>query len=601
MGYGIDIGAANLKIVQVRRTLNGFRIVGASRKRLPRVEKPEETKQNAIRGVREALGLREGQVAVVGLSGRDINLKTVQQAQMKPIQYRTMMGYEVDQARGSDNQLYGDFCTLREPDPYYPNYLAMVGLAKVAYVDDRLAIAQSAGLDVRDAVPTPFAIYTAYHNAYGDENGTVMLLDIGAETTDLVLVRGGRLIFCRNVSTGARVFDQNISSMAGLSSDDAEARKIQYGTLGAPAEGADPREEEIRPAIRTSAGQLAGVITSSITFAKGQLNDRELTVDKIYVSGGGARLKGLPEYLQSSTKIAVEVLDPFKNCEWGSIGDNPDAKQLPSDLVAALGLAQISTQSRGGSILSIIPDRLKVRRNFFRSAVFLIAAGVVLAVGVAAATGVAIMRRSAAAAELAKFQEETKAVSDRITQLDKLEEELRVLIAKRRLLDSHVAPGRGLLETVLKLRKTLPDGIHVRTVELVNLAEDRAATPGGPRRLVFSYPNRGILEGTVPRGKTESPNDPDVRVHLSDAAGHSEPEVFSKGAMIGAIPVDAPWLGVLVKGEIDDNIKGGPGTVLDDLRLNFTDPLRGVSAEIFQEGPGNRPGWQTFRMVLRGE
>lgn len=598
MGFGIDVGSSTLKIVQVNRTLKGFRVVGAARRRLPKIDKPEESRQVVGRSVRELLGLREGRVGVVGLSGRDINLKLVQQAQMPAVNYRTMMGYEVDQARGSENALYGDFCTLREPDPYFPGYLAMVGLGKVSYVDERIGAAQAAALDVRDAVPTPFALYIAYRNAYGVENGTILLLDIGADNTDVAIVRGGRLIFCRNVSTGSRVFDQNISGMAGIGVDEAEARKIQYGNLGQGGDGADPREDEVRPAVRTSAGQLAGIIQSSINFAKTQLNDRELAIDKIYLSGGGARLRGLLEYLASATKIPVELLNPFQNVELGPMQEQDDFKSLPTDMAEALGLAQISAGG-GAGVLSILPDRLKARRNFMRGTMFLVVAGIALGVGLVAATVLGLIRRGTAAGELAKFNAETSAVNQRVQQLDNHEEELRKLVAKRRLLDSHVVPGRNLLDAVQKLRRTLPDGIYIRGLEFVNLADDRNAETG-PRRVVFGYPGRGILEGIVQRGKGLDPaNDPELKIRLVDAGAQAEPESFSRASMAGTIHVESPWLAVVIRGEIDETIKGGPGTVLDDIRLQFTDPVRGVTAELHEEGASTRAGWRGFRILLR--
>src|SRR5262249_1865186 len=154
----------------------------------------------------ESLGPRNGQGAgVVGLSGRDINLQVVQQPAMKPLNYRVMMGYELDQRRGEATDLYLDYCTLREPDAFFPQYLALIGMGKSAYVDDRIDLLAKSALDVRDAVPNSFALYSAYRNAYGTEPGTVLLLDIGSDNMDIAFVRGGRLIFARNVSSGARV------------------------------------------------------------------------------------------------------------------------------------------------------------------------------------------------------------------------------------------------------------------------------------------------------------------------------------------------------------------------------------------------------------
>src|SRR5688572_14807613 len=226
MGFGIDLGATSLKVVRLQRTLRGFRMVGAARMHIPAGKSRSEEAAGALR---ELLARTNPTVGVVGLGGRDVNLQVVQQSAMAPANYRAMMGYELEQRRGAEGELYGDYATLREPDPYNPGYIAMVGIAKRDYVDDRIGLVAGAGIDVRDAVPTPFALFAAYRNAYGNENGTILLADIGAENTDLALVRGGKLIFCRNVSTGAAVVDQGVARLGGLSAEEAEARKIQIG------------------------------------------------------------------------------------------------------------------------------------------------------------------------------------------------------------------------------------------------------------------------------------------------------------------------------------------------------------------------------------
>src|SRR4029077_19445209 len=132
--------------------------------------------------------------------------------------------------------------------------------------------------------------------------------DIGSDNMDIAFVRGGRLIFARNVSSGARAFDSQIAGARGCSPEEAELLKVSSANLG-PSENSedDEAEDSIRGPVRSAAGQLSGFITSSINHAKMQLNDKELAVDKIYLSGGGARLKGLVEYLSGALKIPVEL------------------------------------------------------------------------------------------------------------------------------------------------------------------------------------------------------------------------------------------------------------------------------------------------------
>lgn len=599
MGFGIDLGATTLKVVRVQRTLRGFRLVGAARTHVPA---GDQRKAEAVHALREILSRTNPGIGVAGLGGRDVNLQVVQQSAMAPANYRAMMGYELEQRRGAEGELYGDFATLREPDPYNPGYLAMVGIAKRDYVDERTSLFSSAGIDVRDAVPTPFALFAAYRNAYGVENGTVMLLDIGAENTDLALVRGGRLIFCRNVATGAGVVDQGIARLGGLSAEEAESRKIRFANLGPPSDNADPREDEIRPAVRAGASQIAGTIQSSLAFARSQMGEKDLAVDKIYLSGGGARLRGLSGYLQSALKIPVEILDPFKGVDLGKFANEAELAARPSDLTAALGLAQISVDPKSAaSSLSILPDRIKERRNFFRGPAFLVAAGILMAVGLAAVTGVAVMRRGKAAASLREFQEGNKEVELRIQKVNDSEAALRTLIAKWRMLDSHATPGRGVLDAIRKMRMILPEGVHIRAVKLVNLQEERGhMTP--PERVVFSSPGRGILQGVIPSRKSgAAATGEDVEIIIIEDGRRGAPEKFNSETMQGTVKIEAPWLGIQIEGEIDDRIKGTPQAVLDDLKQQLSDPSRGVTSELLQEGAGSRPGWQSFKIILQFE
>jgi hypothetical protein len=466
---------------------------------------------------------------------------------------------------------------------------------------DRIGLVAGAGIDVRDAVPTPFALFAAYRNAYGNENGTILLADIGAENTDLALVRGGKLIFCRNVSTGAAVVDQGVARLGGLSADEAESRKIRFANLGPPADDADPREDEIRPAVRSGASQISGTISSSLSFARGQLGEKDMTIDKLYVSGGGARLRGLTHYLQNTLKIPVEILDPFQGIDLGKFGDDAEIAARPTDLTAAIGLAQISCDPKSAaSSLSILPDRIKARRNFFQGPAFLVAAGVLMAIGLIAVTSVAVVRKSKATSALREFQEGNKEVDTRIQKLNDSEASLRTLIAKWRMLDSNVTPGRGLLDAVRKMRMTLPEGVHIKGVKLINLQDEQSHLLP-PERIVFSSPGRGILEGVKPSRKTNAPQAEQL-IRIIEDGRRRDPESFPPEMMEGAITIAAPWLGVQIDGEIDDRIKGGNAqAVLDGLRQDLSDPSRGVTTELLQEGVGSRPGWQQFKVILQFE
>ncbi len=591
MAYGIDIGASSLKVVALRRTLGGFRVVGAGRRRIPKIAgDPKPVMQKLLY---DAMGGGEGKrVGVVGVSGRDVNLQVVNQPKTTAVNYRQLMGYEVEQRRGAAGDLYADWCTLREPDPYFPQYLAMVGVAKSAFINDRISTAGGARVEVRDAVPNAFALFEVYRNCYDLEGGTQLLLDIGADNIDMALVRGGRLIFARNVSTGSRVFDTNLAGSGGTSPEEAEARKIQYGNLGPPADDADPREEEMRPAMRTGAGQLAGIINSSVQFAKTQLQDRELAVDKVYLSGGGARLRGFKEYLAGALKLPIEVLDPFRRINAKALEEVEDFRQLPSDMAVAIGLAMISASNgRGPARISIVPDLIRKRRNFAQGPLYLVVGGAILLAVMLVVTAVGFVRKAAHESALADFTARTKSVSDRITELDKVEAQQRDVVAKSEMLLAQGLAGRGAVDIISKLRKVLPEGVNVRKVEFSDLS-GRPHNPLPKRRCLFHLPGRGLVIGALVKDAKDGEG------NLVMANGESVPSVEA-----GEVKMwQAPSRGVQVEGEIDENIKGGASATLDSIKNQLNDPSRGVAAEIpFQEAAKGRPGWREFRILVRFE
>jgi type IV pilus assembly protein PilM len=602
MSYGVDLGSTALKVVSVRRTFGGYKVVGAARRRAPRgLEKTA-----LLKVLHEALGPRNGQRAgVVGLSGRDINLQVVQQPAMKPLNYRVMMGYELDQRKGEATDLYLDFCTLREPDQFFPQYLALIGIGKSAYVDDRIDLLVKASLDVRDAVPNSFALFTAYRCSYDPEPGTVLLLDIGSDNMDIAFVRAGRLIFARNVSSGARVFDTQIAGARNCSPEEAEETKVSWANLGPAASAQDEEmEDAVRGPVRSAAGQLSGFITSSINHAKTQLGDRELAVDKVYLSGGGARVRGLPEYLSSSLKIPVEVLDPFKKVDTSAVDKmgGETFRELPTDMAIALGLAQLVSPPPSVKSLSILPDKLKKRRAFFHTNLWLgIGAGVLVAT-LLVLTGLALVRRSAARSSLEEFVAQTGETNARIAEMGALEKAQRETAAKTDYLLSHLAGGRVLLDTVARLSKALPQEIRLRDMRMGDPDARPGARGGGGRgggtedkmRAAFTVRRRGLVTGEIDGdSKTE------LRIKGQDEPFKDEDIVDNLDQ--GVIKWPAFGRVVNLTGEIDEAIRGGARDALANLRDQLSDASRGVKASLKSQKASDKPGWRQFEIEITFE
>ncbi len=595
MSYGVDLGNSTIKVVALQRRLRGFVVTGAARRRLPKLAKPEDRKPAMQKLLHDSMAGMDGRRAgIVGLSGRDINLQVVQQPQMKRVNYRVMMGYEVDQRKGTDGQLYGDYCTLREPDAYFHQFLAMVGVGRMSYVDERIEIAKGSGIDVRDAVPNSFALYAAHKNAYGAEGGTVLLLDLGAENMDMALIRGGKLIYARNVSSGARLFDGNIGGMANTTPEEGEWLKIRYGNLLPASDNADPQEEEIRPAIRTAAGQISGFLQASVNHAKRELGDAELAVDKVYLSGGGARLRGLPEYLQSSLKIPLEPFDPFRSLDTSAVEKMgvDEFRSLPTDMAVAVGLAELALMPTERSTLSILPDAIKKRRNFFRTSFYLGGGAATLLAALLILTVVGMIRRGDRRSKLEKFTQAAGGQIEKIERMRQIEGAQRDVLAKLDKLTSATLAPKAIMDVVSEIRQYEEEGVMIRELRIVDPNEESERQGKASRRCLFHHAELGLVLGEIEERTEET-----LKVR-PDFPASSESRVFPVVECSHLATWEAEVRVVIVVGEVSAELPGKANRVLDEIKRRLTKEKRGQVARTASISDSDRAGWRRFEIAV---
>lgn len=569
MGIGIDLGQSAVKVVELRNGLGKAKLSGVARKRVARA-RLSDLPQLLSDGVASHL---HGKRAVLGVSGRDINLQMQIFPGTKLTNYPAMVRNEITNRRGESADLYIDHATLRRPDQYFPFYLTAFGVAKNSFIDERMDVALSMGATPVDVVPTPFALMAAYSHSYGVENGTVMLLNIGSDNTDIVLVQFGRMIFARNVSQGARMFDEQIKTMGQVPEDEAEGRKIRSGSLT----GGDPTDP-LHRAVRQAAYQFVGVIQSTLNYARTQLDDKELSIDKIYLSGGGAKITGLDTYLKSALKADVELLDPFRKIDVGLASKTTEGEitSLPSDLAVAVGLAHIGNTRHRHAVLSLVPDRVRERRKFLSTVPFLVAACIFVAATLVFITMSLKVQKDQLEKEARSVTSVVSKLKEDQEKLAKLEADFRQIYVKHDTLQNQAVTPRVIMETYAKLRRMSRDGLQIEKVELSN--------PITARRVIVNVPNQGHVAGTY-----QSEDEQNIVTKESGALPKGE-----------YLTWDTTTYRLTIHGEIEENIKGGANEILLDLNNQLADAAIGTTAEIVrQDASPKRPGWRSFSIEVK--
>ncbi|MFA7460954.1 MAG: type IV pilus assembly protein PilM [Trueperaceae bacterium] len=152
----------------------------------------------------------------------------------------------------------------------------------------------------------------------GNEVGVV--LEIAASSSTVTLVRGQRVLMNRNINVSGDDFTAAIQRAFGLDFDSAEEVKLEYGTATVPTEDEedllnfDAKREQFSPsrvydALRPVLVELTTEIRRSLEFFRVQSGDA--LISRMIVTGGGAKLRGLPEAIGDSLGFKVELGDPW--------------------------------------------------------------------------------------------------------------------------------------------------------------------------------------------------------------------------------------------------------------------------------------------------
>jgi type IV pilus assembly protein PilM len=174
-----------------------------------------------------------------------------------------------------------------------------------------------------------FAVQNALETSYDfAANEIVALINLGAEMTNVNIVQNGVPHFTQDLSLGGNNF--------------AEAIQKQFGVSQAEAQAAI-RGEEVPPfpieaVVASAAEDLSLAIERSIVYLKTSADTERIT--RMLLSGGGARIPHLADFLANRHKVPVEIADPLKRIEFSPdlFGDRKPETISPL-LTVGVGLA----------------------------------------------------------------------------------------------------------------------------------------------------------------------------------------------------------------------------------------------------------------------
>ena len=168
----------------------------------------------------------------------------------------------------------------------------------------------------------PVCSFNAFEVAYPEifNNEAFLLFDIGHLQSTVLVGSRGELVLARSIEYGGNALTEALTAEGAIEKE-AVWKMIEQG------------DETITEICRNSLARLATELRNSIGFFEGQ---REESINRIFVSGGLARVEIILQTLSDDLGLPCEIWDPLETCEVAL----PAAKrQLLPDQFVSLNVA----------------------------------------------------------------------------------------------------------------------------------------------------------------------------------------------------------------------------------------------------------------------
>ena len=239
------------------------------------------------------------------------------------------------------------------------------------------------GLIPRQITPAQVLDYSAIRGLLGeaDDQSEVLTINIGAKSTNLLFINPTGFLI-RTITIGGNALSQNISDALGITFEKAENLKKGYFSQEILLAEDDPSIEVIQNASNQFLARASQEITRSIVTYKRLKKGK--SPQKIFLTGRGALLPNLAQYLIESQQLQVEYFDPLSSVTVGSEIKDKIKPLLPFMTSEAVGLARTifneNPTDAGGSssTINLLPESkikslgLKQKLPFISFALFII-------------------------------------------------------------------------------------------------------------------------------------------------------------------------------------------------------------------------------------
>lgn len=333
--FGLDIGTTGIRLVELRgndatRSLVKYAYVPVEAKLTQSDSKVDQQKlaqilQNLVEEARPST-----KNVAVGLPSNKVFTTVVDFDQLPQAELAKAIQYQADSlipTPPAESKI--DWSVIGESPKDKTKVELLLSSVSNSFIESRLDMIESIGLNVIAFEPDSLAL--ARSLVVPGETEPQLIIDIGQQGTDLVIVLNDATRLTRSIPTGTEAITR--SAMQNLNIDEKQASQFVF-RFGVSK---DKLEGQVYQAIVSTVDMLVGEIDKSIKFFETRYPGK--TIGKMIVSGSAATIPELPLYLANKFGVNVEIGNAWRNVSFAADRQN-ELLAVSNQFAVAVGLAE---------------------------------------------------------------------------------------------------------------------------------------------------------------------------------------------------------------------------------------------------------------------
>jgi type IV pilus assembly protein PilM len=306
---GLDIGSSSVKVLELVRKGAGYELVSLGLEPLGQDVVVDGSIMDALlvsSAIKKVVAENKIKVKEVAtsVSGHSVIVKRITLGAVGNAEVAAAIPYEAQQHIPFEVSDVNLSYQVIGPAPAGGGTEVMLVAAKREKILNHTNVLSQAGRIPVVVDIDALALQNAFEVNYEPKPGAlVALLNIGASTMNINIVRDGTPLFTRDVSVGGNQYTDTLQKELDLNFEDAELLKQGRSLPNVSAAAAMPH-------LRSVSDILLLEIQKTFDFFRQTTSPENIRA--IYLAGGTAKVDGLLELLKEEFKVPIEMMDPFR-------------------------------------------------------------------------------------------------------------------------------------------------------------------------------------------------------------------------------------------------------------------------------------------------